>query len=231
MPETTASHHIENTGSRAKNWDDGCRFDPIRNELVIPKLVELIGKIQPERIIDIGCGTGYISREVAALITHQIEWTWLDKDPYRLKYGKSLLRPEMNVNFIEGDIFAIHTHLQPFDFLILAFTILETGSNSALADRLFQITAEFGHLVVIVPDVWTDVWADNESERNVDSLINGSVSIHKIDEFTGLPYPFIATRTEVVISNLTAAGFCLETLDISDFEEKRIFQMHFRRLP
>ena len=61
-------------------------------------------------------------------------------------------------------------------------------------------------------------------------LLKDTVSLHKIDKFTGAPYPFYAMRTESLISIVLELGCTLETLQRGGPHDE-VYVLGFRKSP
>ena len=203
----------ESLRKQAIAWDDGCASDPIRNEFVVPESAALIARYRPHRILDIGAGTGYIARAIDILLNYRPEWVLIDLDEERLKVAQERKPDSMRMQCVVGDAIEVRDLDDTFQAVIITFTLLEAESVGAILEAAVSFLADDGILILAVPDVWADVIADpQEAKERSRRMLNETVSLHKIDKFTGQPYPFHAMRTESLISLVLERACILETL-------------------
>ncbi|HYM45214.1 MAG TPA: class I SAM-dependent methyltransferase [Solirubrobacteraceae bacterium] len=69
-------------------WEQGCATDKVRNEVVIPHLADVLCSLRARSVLDLGSGTGYITRVLAqAPWATGISWTLVDIDEQLLRYA------------------------------------------------------------------------------------------------------------------------------------------------
>lgn len=214
---------------RADKWERGCRADPIRNELVIPTLIQMLAETQPRSILDVGCGTGYIAREVDRGLDFAPRWTLLDLDQARLSLAADNAPFGMNYELAQQNLFSLNADELSFDLVLAAFTLLEIPSPLHAVGHLSGLVRPGGQLIVVMPDCLNDVWASPISPQAKAEFVSGSAQVEKIDKFTGTPYPFNAVRTEFVIDAALRSGLRLAGLTISGSTEARVFFLRFER--
>lgn len=195
-------------------WDLGCARDAVRNDLVIPHLREMLRRADPCSVIDIGCGSGYIAREVARSLPNPISWQLLDIDARTLEYAVRSM----------GEV-PVRDHLldltRPLDgnelkapFAFAAFTLMEFAMTPTVAQNLAGLVAGGGTLVLYMPDVLVDI---EQAETTTPGLLRryraGHCELTKLDKFTQRDYPFHANRLEYVIRDLGTAGMHLVGID------------------
>lgn len=83
------------------------------------------------RVLDVGCGTGAISKDVAAIIGNGGRIIGIDKDPYFIENGIANYGHIKNLELISTDIFDFNTD-QKFD-LIISARMLQWLSNPKVA--------------------------------------------------------------------------------------------------
>lgn len=194
----------------AARWHQGCEDDPIRNEFIIPRILSEIESFRPKRILDIGCGTGYIPARLLELQEACLDMTLIDTDAERLSYAKSIPSLE-NANIIETNFFLDEHFCSEFDLVLLCNVLVELRLDEIQAHRIFRTVAKGGHLIVAHPDTLYDVAQvkNNLSEGFVSNYTNANTSLKKVDRFTGAEYPFFAHRISSIIFIMIDAGFRL----------------------
>lgn len=207
-----------NWGSRAAAWDAGCQTDPVRNNFVIPYVSDVISARSPRRVIDVGCGTGYIVRSLAKRhAAAGIEWVLLDSDYEMLHYAAKQCRDWARVSLVRADVSAQASlaEVNPADLVCVAFTTMEFPMNAQIAENMSGLVTEGGALVLFVPDVIRDIVKSSSAIIHLTSYLSGYCFLTKIDKFSGCPYPFHATRVETLISYFTHSGLVLRNLETS----------------
>lgn len=216
-------------GSDAERWEQGCEDDSIRNNFIAPNLARLIELLKPRTILDIGTGTGYVPRVIDRSLSYRPEWTLIDSNPLRLALADALKGSDMHVATVEGDILE-HSFEEPFEAVLITFTLLEIIDFFRLSDRLGSLVQPDGLLLLSLPDAWRDVIIYGAKDPNkVSEYLAGAVSIPKIDKFTTDSYPFRAIRIERIISRVLEVGFELFELIEKVENDIGVFVLAFRR--
>lgn len=191
----------------AASWEQGCHDDPVRNEVVVPELVELIERLRPRTIVDLGAGTGYVARKVDAVLGYKPDWTLVDSDQGRLSISQTRATADMRVAYVEDDITLVAAGKLAgvkFDLVLLCFTMLEFTSTRAAFKSAYPLVEDSGLVVLVLPDPVQELVEDFSTFEGV---LSGRVTASKIDKFTGLEYPFYVSRNEDIISDAIYCGF------------------------
>lgn len=210
-------------------WENGSSNDPVRNEFIIPKLIEIIRKEKPNNILDLGCATGYIARKVNSKLDYSPEWLLVDSKSEHLVYAKS--KNVSKFNYLCSDIFNLK--IDPFKMVVLSFTLLEFVLNKNRAQSLANKCSNNGLMIIFLPDTQQDILREVESHGKLKTLSEFTethVNISKIDKFTDTKYPFIAQRMCFIIKALVQCGFHLIDLELREISGKRFFCIIFKKL-
>jgi SAM-dependent methyltransferase len=197
-------------------WERGCRTDEIRNSFVVPTLVGIIGRSRPNSVVDIGCGTGYITREVAAQVGPlKPDWRLLDHAPDMLEFAEEMAIPSGRVQYFLHDLTTSPLGQVPVsDLGFLAYTLLDFPLNDEMTHNIAALIAPIGRLIVFLPDVLEDVVERAKEEPGImDQYIEGHCSLAKKDKFTARNVLFEANRVEYVISMFLETGMFLTKVD------------------
>lgn len=124
------------------------KFEKERTQPVID-LISRIEKEKPERIIDIGCGPGNSTRELAKRWT-KADIIGLDNSPNMIEKAQSE-SPEMK--WINADAGVDLSHLGKFDIVFSNATIQWIPNHFELINNLFSLLNSDGVLAVQVPNV------------------------------------------------------------------------------
>jgi ubiquinone/menaquinone biosynthesis C-methylase UbiE len=199
------------TRQEAERWEAGCKADQLRNAFIVPQIVTRLQAAQPLRIIDVGCGTGYVARAVDDQLVYCPEWTLLDINSARLQLCDEIRPHKMRHQTVCSDILKFEPE-SLFDAALLTFTMIEIADAEGTLAAVSRVLRMGGALLIALPDSWEDAIQLLPNDIAVKKLLDGRVEIPKTDKFTGAVYPFYALRIERAIQICLAAGFVLSDL-------------------
>ncbi len=146
------------------------------------------------KILDVGCGSGWITRLFAEFKGHPSNIVGIDLSDYRIQTAKKF---SQYIEYINGDIVKGHNFSTKFD-LITAFDVLmhfdtEDILNKALTNIYKNLNSEGGIFV------WYDAYAKDHFDCPTNSECNGfnskqmdalaeSVGFKKVNEFSFYKY-------------------------------------------
>lgn len=104
----------------------------------------------PLRILDLGCGNGWMSNKLAQIAHSQI--TGMDLNQIELDQAAKIFADQTNVRFVYGDIFANQT--MTYNCIVLAATIQYFPDIQILIERLMQLLTEGGELHIFESDFY-----------------------------------------------------------------------------
>lgn len=220
---------VDSSLSDALAWEKGCRADLMRNEFLIPTLIELFRIERPSAILDIGTGTGYIPRSIHDGLDYRPAWTLVDLDVERLRFMEQCKPKGMQVTCVGGSVSDAIPPMSEFAAVLLTFTLLEANDVSAMLASAIKLVADGGLLIIALPDVWRDVLAADEQDQNLSKrFLEQQVALTKTDKFTNGSYPFNAIRNESVIT-IVLRQFCILERLIRGGPEEGVFLFVFRK--
>lgn len=210
-----------------------CHADEARNSFAIPLIESHIRSVLPHRILDIGCGTGYISRSVLrAGVGQGSEWLLLDRNPDFLNYAQRMLAEVHNVDFLRSDIRSVSNYSGALnDLAFICYSLLETRELELFIQGMNKLLSEDADVILIYPDVIEDIEATNDGNNNLLGHYRlGLCAIEKLNRLTGEKEEFFAHRVEAIIQSFCELNFCL--FDMRAYltqNQKRHFGFVFRR--
>ena len=219
-----------------ERWDAGCRVDEVRNDFVIPTVGRFIAENQVGRVIDVGCGTGYVSRTLAADVAcSRVEWTLLDRNPKMLRFAAARFPEGRRAVYTSDDAeaYAVGESLRPHDLCLCAYTALEVEHLDPFAKALKRCVPR-GTILLFVPDTVPDI-IRHYASRRVQALGESLARIlthrlEKVDGFTGRRQTFLARQTiDYVHPMLGDATALREILPYATTLGRRHFCLVFER--
>ncbi len=216
---------LANGQSAAMDWEQGCAQDEVRRDFVVPTVGRLLTDRKPRRVLDVGAGTGFVSRTIDDLMSYRVQWTLVDYDKERLRIAAQLAPSAMDLSLICGDLSGVEWNGNGgyYDAVLICFTIVEFAEYRSLLTGIVDVLAEKGFLVIIIPDPWEEV-CDQPSLAK--ELLTARVAVDKTDKFTHKPYPYYISRTEDIIRSVLSYGFVLDSIQASS-SDKLVYVMTF----
>ncbi|HMJ79384.1 MAG TPA: hypothetical protein VK507_25590 [Iamia sp.] len=182
--------------SHANLWDEGCRRDAVRNDFVVPALVEALRHSGHSRVIDLGAGTAYVLSELrrrsnrirgvrfTAVEQEASLCEWLDE-----AHGREWLDVDHR-NFLDGPRKPRGPAL-----VISAYSLLEVEGPQL---AYLRCSLQFGDTLVV--SVATQAAATGQVRR---SEVRRP---YKRDRFTGLWYPLFEHPVGTLLDAFSAFG-------------------------
>lgn len=209
-------------------WDEGCAADEARNQFAIPFLTATIKRSAPTCVIDVGAGSGYVSRRLMGNLDHRnIAWVLVDDDPVACKWLIEAFDRHDGVRIQNSRVPPLPVNDES-TLVVLSYTVLEMSLDELAG--LVKSLAPGASLAMILPDVAEDV-LQVSPDPNGPFWLEGSQRLSKTDKFSGDSYPFTAHRFEHLIETLTTSGVVVDRVEqyICNHEAKRHFGIAGRR--
>lgn len=217
-----------------EKWESVCNFDLFRNEIVIPKLTKIISDEKPITVADLGCGTGFVSRQIAMRLplNQKLKWKLIDKNKRALKFAKDKWEKKNDCEFLHTDIRRLAIGSSNLSFS--TFSSLEFLVDEEIAKSISASLLPNGLLVWIIPDALQDLLEEKNNiyEKLTELNQKGFFSIQKKKKLHELKdYPFLVQRSEIFVEHFLNHQLTLEGLErITASNEKTLFIYKFRKL-
>lgn len=115
------------------------------------KIIEEINPEVGEKIVDLGCGTGYYLFLLSSLGV-RLNLTGFDFDEKALKEAKDLLT-ERKINFAVGNLHKIPFKDQSFDKAVMSEVLEHVENDEKALQEVYRILKPNGVLVISVPSI------------------------------------------------------------------------------
>lgn len=208
-----------------EDWDNYVQNDPIRNNLVIPDLTESIEFLKAKSILDLGSGSGYISKEIFNKLKGKIDLHLLDVDIKFIQYSKVKYFQNVDeINFIVSDI-KEYEESKKFDVIFCSFSNLEFLFDHFLVIKLKKMLNKNGRFILYMPDCLEDILQNSNSGNNFKEYINGSTTFSNKEITKKMGRPYLTNRIEFLLEMFTENGFVLEIFKFLEYNGKKIIKI------
>jgi SAM-dependent methyltransferase len=120
----------------AAQWNHNVHYHPVIFAAIPPGC---------ERALDVGCGTGRLTRELRPVVPHV---TGVDRDQQSITIARSLAPPAADIEYVQGDFRDLP--LQPGSFgLVTAVASLHHMDSAAALTRMRDLLHPGGTLVIV----------------------------------------------------------------------------------
>lgn len=133
------------------------------------------------RCIDIGCGSGSVTRMMAEIVGMKGQVVGLDIDEKYLQYCRSRVRGDTNVEYVCDDISRSNKLLQMerFDIVFSRFVFVHLRNRMSAVQTMKQILKTHGKIVIQELDHAPGSWLSYPENKNVEKLRKVYVALVK----------------------------------------------------
>lgn len=177
-------------GNPAENYQRF--FVPVIGAPVADDLIATAGLRPGERVLDVACGTGIVTRLAAERVGAAGSVTGIDIHPGMLAVARSATPSGMSINWREADAESLPSPDSAFDVVLCQMGLqFVTGKLTALRE-MRRVLETGGRAVICVPGprpslfaIMTDALARHVSPEAA-SFVDRVFSMHDVDELTEL---------------------------------------------
>lgn len=210
-------------------WDEHVKIDYVRNKIIIPHIISRIRNLNATKILDIGCGSGYIDSKIEKkTICEFIDC--IDKSENNIKFAISKYKvfSKNKLNFIHSD-YSDFKPVKQYNLILMIYTLVEFKFNIDFANKINANLKSDGSVIIVLPDFLYDVL--NENNNNIlEKYINGIVNLKSKRITKSYKVPFVINRIEKVIEIMINSKFDLTYFRRKTYEiSKAVFIMEFKK--
>lgn len=184
-----------------------------------PCILNKLSKLAPKRVLDVGCGTGYI----ASLIAKQVGTCWgIDMSEKSIAIAKKAY-PVDTLHFLNTSI-ADYTPSHKFDVCISNMVLTSDPDWIASIKKIYSLLSSGGHLLIMIthPCYWPLYWGFNNEpwykyEREI--FIEHDFSISMVKSIGKTTY--IHRPLSSYINGILSSGFLIEEI-LEPYPEKNV---------
>ncbi|WP_220447119.1 class I SAM-dependent methyltransferase [Nonomuraea deserti] len=119
-----------------------------RRRLVFTQLAALAGAGPGDRVLDVGCGTGYLTRRLAPLVAPGGRVVGVDPSPRMIAYARH--RAPANCAYLVGEGQALDLPGGPFDVVVSSLAVhhIPAGARETAVREMFRVLRPGGRLLI-----------------------------------------------------------------------------------
>lgn len=136
---------------KTKDWAKKLKQQTEDSEEYRHRLYEKVNLSTRKRILDVGCGTGGITLDIAQLTKGQV--IGIDNDPEKLEHAKRLLADVPNVTLMESDVLDMPFEDEYFDLVVFNIMLIYVKDQQKAVNEMARVTKKNGVvLATLEPD-------------------------------------------------------------------------------
>jgi SAM-dependent methyltransferase len=207
----------------AAEWDAiaEARLDQIASgsdlsmtQVLLPSLKQLIPRTKGLDVIDVGCGTGYVTQELAKLARSIVG---VDMSRRSIEVARSHYGRRSNIEFVAATVqnYAARAGGRKFSLAVANMTFMATVNLRSLLAAVRQLLAADGTLVFTIthPWFWADYWHYSSAPWFHYSEELAIEAPFKISLAETLPRTTHVHRPlAMYVAELAAAGFAIDAI-------------------
>ncbi|UCE37097.1 MAG: methyltransferase domain-containing protein [Thermoplasmata archaeon] len=115
------------------------------------KLYEKVDLKNKKKILDVGCGTGAVTLDIALLSKGEV--VGIDIDTGKLQEAIKALRNVPNIKLMEGDVLSLPFEDETFDCVVFNIVLMHVKEQQRAVDEMARVTQKEGYVLgTLEPD-------------------------------------------------------------------------------
>jgi len=133
----------------ADDWVAHADTNDYRNFFLIPRMLEMLGEVRGQRILDLGCGEGGYARE---LVRRRAQVVGVDGSERMITIARRRSEEEgLNIEFICANANALDTiDGQSFDVVVAAMSLMDVEDYAGAVREIHRVLRSGGSLVMSI---------------------------------------------------------------------------------
>lgn len=161
-----------------------------------PVMISTAGVREGEDVLDVGCGTGVLTRELTQLVGKTGNATGFDLSESMLSVARDRCP---GATFQQGNVAALPFDDQTFDVVISSFMLMFTPAPETALSEMKRVLKPNGRLVV-------SVWQGLENNVVYRTLVEATREVAGADSAKSLAWPFAMGELGKLESTFASAG-------------------------
>lgn len=177
-------------GSAPENYER--YFVPAIGGPLAHDLMEIAGLRSGERVLDVACGTGAVTRLAAERVGETGAVTGLDINPGMLEVARSVAPPDVEIDWRQGSAESMPLPDESFDVVLCQLGLQFVADRPAALREMRRVLAPGGRLVLSVtgptppPFIVLDEALSEHISPELGRFVHAVFSLHDPDEVKGL---------------------------------------------
>ena len=180
------------------------RLETIDSSLMDARKNLVLDMLEGKKILDIGCGTGFIANSIAK---KGYDVTAIDIEPEGIKLAKKGTGKKRKVTFLVGDFFEFDFKKESFDCVLLTDVLEHIKEDDKLLRGIQKVLKKKGVLIILVPAIqFFFGYHDREighqrrySKKNLKKQLNSAgFSIEKMRYWNMITIPMLLLFSKIL---------------------------------
>ncbi len=189
-------------------WRDyrmGERGDLWHRAIIDPSFLSVVGRVRGLRILDLGCGNGYLTRRWAREGASQSVGLDLSEASLRLARKREARRPS-GARFVRGDSADLASFDEgTFDLVAANMSLMDIEDAEGTIREVGRVLAETGRFVFSISHPCFDIdlqstWVVERKSWGSENLVSRKVSRYRAEKVVRVPWTISESKTAYTLS-------------------------------
>ena len=194
-----SGHSPQFAGTIPENYDR--YLVPILFQSFAESMATKIEALNPRRVLELACGTGAVTKVLAAALPDEIEFVATDFSQDMLAIARQNLRDSRPIQWEVADACELPFDGDSFDLIVCQFGVMMFPDKLAAMQEAFRVLSSGGHLLYCT-------WGDIASNPFFGVIEDTLAELLPQEERPFMPTPMSMALPKLHREILAAAGFC-----------------------